>query len=378
MSAELLGMFFVAEDVFGGDNTGRPLELTCYRRNLWQCSGQIILPRQVSHIIDEQGQQLPVFELAASISAIESIEGRPTEIISIPWKSSAGEETKSPSAPPNVPLDLSTGQELDHNRISLPVSWKRLQFKHATANNGRRKGLQQHYVVQINLLSKRENGEFVKIAEIRSGPVIVRGRSPRNFDSRRDVPLSGDKKAERRATVTSTEAATPVPKTEKGTDLAQTLPKYHSVGNVQVRLTLHKFYLVSTSTWELLLTLAESSNPVNGHHHHRMANKVLIPPRKLQYHPISTARPYLHGHLNHQCPSIAALAQLLQHHVVILINARRPQPCPSTCPSPRTSVVPTAPTPILYRLISQRVKCWPRTSSRVPRMMRKSFTSTSR
>lgn len=238
MSAELLGMFFVAEDVFGGENTGRPLELTCYRRNLWQCSGQIILPRHVSHIIDEQGQQLPVFELAASISAIESIEGRPTEIISIPWKSSSGEETKSPSAPPNVPLDLSTGQELDHNRISLPVSWKRLQFKHATANNGRRKGLQQHYVVQINLLSKRENGEFVKIAEIQSGPVIVRGRSPRNFDSRRDVPLSGDKKAERRVTVSSTEAATPVPKTEKETDLAQTLQKYPPLGNVQVRVWL--------------------------------------------------------------------------------------------------------------------------------------------
>ena len=36
MAAELYGMFFVAEDVFGGENSGRPLELTCYRRNLWQ------------------------------------------------------------------------------------------------------------------------------------------------------------------------------------------------------------------------------------------------------------------------------------------------------------------------------------------------------
>lgn len=234
ITAELLGMFFVAEDVFGGDNTGRPLELTCYRRNLWQCSGQITLPRHISHIINEQGQQLPVFELAASISAMESIEGKPTEIISIPWKSSNGDEAKSPSAPHQLPLDLSTGQELDHNRISLPVSWKRLQFKHATANNGRRKGLQQHYVVQINLLSKMKNGEFAKIAEIQSGPVIVRGRSPRNFDSRKDVPLTGDKKGERRATTTPSEAATPAPKTEKGADLAQNLQRYHSLGNIQV------------------------------------------------------------------------------------------------------------------------------------------------
>lgn len=260
MSAELYGMFFVAEDVFGGENTGRPLELTCYRRNLWQCSGQITLPRHLSHLIDEQGQQVPIIELAASITAMESIEGKPTEIISIPWKSSSAtssaatvmpsvvnnsDDSKSPTAPPRLALDLSTGQELDHNRVSLPVSWKRLQFKHATANNGRRKGLQQHYVVQINLLSKTKTGEFAKIAEIQSGPVIVRGRSPRNFDSRKDVPLSaGDKKTERRSTTSSSaaEVATPAGppgstmflKTEKGTDLAQNIQKYHSLGNVQV------------------------------------------------------------------------------------------------------------------------------------------------
>lgn len=241
MTAELLGMFFVAEDVFGADNTTvRPLELTCYRRNLWNCSGQITLPRHISQIINEQGQSFPVFELAASISAKESIEGKLTEIISIPWKSSSDESTKTPAAPPRVPLDLSTGQELDHNRISLPVSWKRLQFKHATANNGRRKGLQQHYVVQINLLSKMENGEFMKIAEIQSGPVIVRGRSPRNFDGRKDVSVAaGDKKSERRATLPASTPDTPAPapKAEPGVDLSHNLPRFNSLpeGNTPVR-----------------------------------------------------------------------------------------------------------------------------------------------
>ncbi|XP_044716318.1 NDT80 / phoG like DNA-binding family domain-containing protein [Hirsutella rhossiliensis] len=204
LSAELYGMFFVAEDVFGGDSTGRPLELTCYRRNLWQCSGQITLPRTVSHLIDEQGRQFPTFELSASISALESIEGKATEIISIPWKSSnppPNEESKVAAAPPYIPLDLGTAPELDATRVSVPVSWKRLQFKHATANNGRRKGLQQNYVVQINLLGKVKSGETVKIAEIQSGPVIVRGRSPRNFDSRRDVHLTGEKRMERKNTV---------------------------------------------------------------------------------------------------------------------------------------------------------------------------------
>ncbi|KAK0742493.1 hypothetical protein B0T21DRAFT_449153 [Apiosordaria backusii] len=213
MSAELYGMFFVAEDVFGADNGGdnrRPMELTCYRRNLWQCSGQITLPRQVAHYVMADGQQhIPVAELAASITALESIEGKQTEIISIPWKSNnpalggtTEESAKSAGAPPVTVLDLGSGQEIDGtNRVTVGASWKRLQFKHATANNGRRKGLQQHYVVQINLLVKGKGGEFVKVAEVQSGPVIVRGRSPRNFDSRKDVPLSGDKRLLERKSV---------------------------------------------------------------------------------------------------------------------------------------------------------------------------------
>ncbi|KND90678.1 Protein pacG [Tolypocladium ophioglossoides CBS 100239] len=232
MSAELYGMFFVAEDVFGGENSGRPLELTCYRRNLWQCSGQITLPRAVLHVVDEQGRQFPIFELSASITAVESIEGKTTEIISIPWKSSnpqqANEENKVASPPPHVSLDLGTGQELDATRVSLPVSWKRLQFKHATANNGRRKGLQQHYVVQINLLGKTKSGEMVKIAEIQSGPVIVRGRSPRNFDSRRDVPLTGEKRVERKNTASSDNASLKIERE----NLQVTMQRYQSIGGV--------------------------------------------------------------------------------------------------------------------------------------------------
>ncbi|KFA61985.1 hypothetical protein S40285_07596 [Stachybotrys chlorohalonatus IBT 40285] len=207
MSAELYGMFFVAEDVFGGDTSaGRPLELTCYRRNLWQCSGQITLPRVVSQVVDSQGRQIPITELSASITAVESIEGKPTEIICIPWKSSSaqpGEDLKVAAAPSHISLDLTSGQELDAHLVSVPVSWKRLQFKHATANNGRRKGLQQHYVVQISLLGKTTSGDVIKIADIQSGPVIVRGRSPRNFDSRKDVPLTSEKKLERKSTAGS-------------------------------------------------------------------------------------------------------------------------------------------------------------------------------
>ncbi|KAI0129579.1 NDT80/PhoG like DNA-binding protein [Xylariales sp. AK1849] len=239
MTAELYGMFFVAEDVFGGETAGRPLELTCYRRNLWQCSGQITLPRHCTQVMNEQGRAIPIVEFYASITAMESIEGKATEIISIPWKNSnpalgEGQETKTAGAPSKYALDLSGGQEIDGHRVSLTVAWKRLQFKSATANNGRRKGLQQHYVVQINLLGRmKTGGELMKIAEIQSGPVIVRGRSPRNFDSRKDVPLSGDKKAvsvERTRTQNET-SATPTLKQERS-DLSTNLHRYHPLGSV--------------------------------------------------------------------------------------------------------------------------------------------------
>lgn len=243
MSAELYGMFFVAEDVFGGESSGRPLELTCYRRNLWQCSGQITLPKNLSHIMDEQGRQFPVDELSASITAVESIEGKATEIISIPWKSSnpqaGSEEAKVAGPPPHIPLDLSTAQEVDAARVTLPVSWKRLQFKHATANNGRRKGLQQHYVVQINLIAKSKGNDGIKIADIQSGPVIVRGRSPRNFDSRKDVPLSGEKRVERKNTASSDNATL---KMERE-NLQATMQRFQSIGAVGVSQSFCLFCL---------------------------------------------------------------------------------------------------------------------------------------
>ncbi|KAK1994200.1 NDT80/PhoG like DNA-binding family protein [Colletotrichum falcatum] len=240
MSAELYGMFFVAEDVFGAENSGRPLELTCYRRNLWQCSGQVTLPRHITHIVDEQGRQIPIFELAASITAVESIEGKATEIISIPWKSAhpiGAEEPRSTGGPPNIVLDLANGQEVDANRVSLPLSWKRLQFKHATANNGRRKGLQQHYLVQISLLAKQQTGDYAKIAEVHSGPVIVRGRSPRNFDNRKDIPLTGGEKKPGGKSNSET-STTPIKDHNNNNSSSSNgaptpIPKYQALGSVQ-------------------------------------------------------------------------------------------------------------------------------------------------
>ena len=193
VSAELNGMFCVAEDVFEGDTAGRPLELTCYRRNLFQISGSIALSRTAGQVLVDGCRQLPIYDLVATLSATESIEGKSTDIIAVPWKtgSNGSSEEKNGTAPTDIQIDLTSNQETDPVLVSIPIAWGRLQFKYATANNGRRKGLQQHYRIQITLMAKLEgDGQPVKVAEIQSNPIVVRGRSPKNFDSSKDVPLN--------------------------------------------------------------------------------------------------------------------------------------------------------------------------------------------
>lgn len=199
MSGELYGMFFLAESI--AMDAERPTELTCYRRNLFQVSGSLTVSRGLAYVMTDDGRRLKITDLAVSISATESIEGKTVELIAVPWKSAppptlavttntagttspstaAGDPPKPGTTPPTYPLDLHSNQDPSPTTLTLPLSWKRLQFKNATANNGRRKGLQQHYLIHLNLQAVLETGERVGLAEVQSGPIIVRGRSPRNF-----------------------------------------------------------------------------------------------------------------------------------------------------------------------------------------------------
>ncbi|KAF1987207.1 p53-like transcription factor [Aulographum hederae CBS 113979] len=196
LSAQLHGMFFLAESPWAasGDNASPPTELTCYRRNLFQITGAITMPRGLRNILTEQGEQIPIIGQELTISATESVEGNAVKIISVPWKTPATSapvvEEKTEKEPPAIPLDMINGQEMDSEYINFPIAWKRLQFRIATANNGRRKELQQHFIVRIKLMATLATGAKTSLCEVQSGAIIVRGRSPRNFQSRKDFPLS--------------------------------------------------------------------------------------------------------------------------------------------------------------------------------------------
>lgn len=231
VSAQLHGMFFLAESPYttSPSENAPPqqgAELTCYRRNLFQITGSVTLPRGMRYIMTDQGDRIPILAQELTVSATESVEGNPVKIISVPWKTpsaaaansgtaldetSTGTAAKVEKEPPPIPLDIMAGQDLDTDYATFPIAWKRLQFRVATANNGRRKELQQHFVVRLKVVATLSTGAKISISEVQSGPVIVRGRSPRNFQSRKDLPLSGSAAASRKNQANSAAALNRTP-----------------------------------------------------------------------------------------------------------------------------------------------------------------------
>lgn len=198
LSAQLHGMFFLAESPWvptSGEADPNITELTCYRRNLFQITGKISIPRFFRHVTTDQGKQIPIVALELAVTATESLEGNTAKIIIVPWKTPPNlnrtqTEDKAEREPAPVRLDIMNIQDMDGEFIDFPFQFKRLQFRIATANNGRRKELQQHFVVQLQLVATLSTNDRVPLCSVSSGAIIVRGRSPRNFQSRKGMPLN--------------------------------------------------------------------------------------------------------------------------------------------------------------------------------------------
>ncbi|KAI4599588.1 hypothetical protein KJ359_002035 [Pestalotiopsis sp. 9143b] len=199
LSAQLHGMFFLSEmPANTNDGAAMQPELTCYRRNLFQISGSLITPRgQLSILRAETGEQVPVSNTEVTVSAIESVDGHNVRLIVIPWKTPPPNAPELPQGPDQEPPSLplipfqDDGTETDGEYAVYPIGWRRLQFRIATANNGRRKELQQHFVVHLKVMGTLNDGSKVVLTEATTAPIVVRGRSPRNFQARKEIPLLG-------------------------------------------------------------------------------------------------------------------------------------------------------------------------------------------
>jgi len=198
VAAQIHGMFFLSEmATHTGDSIIMQPELTCYRRNLFQISGSVTCPAGPLSVLTDRGESMPIISQELAVSAMESVDGHVIRLIVIPWKTPPANSPEIPTGqeqePAPIPINFASSENEDRTNgtVSQAIAWRRLQFRVATANNGRRKELQQHFVLRLKLMSTLADGSKVCISESTTAPIVVRGRSPRNFQARKEIPLVG-------------------------------------------------------------------------------------------------------------------------------------------------------------------------------------------
>lgn len=189
---------------------------TCYRRNYFQlsCSYSLnpLVPTGNLRLL-HNGSSHPIHGFAVSIAAVvDGRDGRPIDLVQHTPKRDKGPQVKperitlAPRPLPSVHgygsgsgdvlgpsgsrslYDQSYGQ--NPNQPTTECTYERIQFKCATANNGRRRAAQQYYHLLVELCadlgsSLAESNRWVKVAHRISAPVVVRGRSPGHYQPER-------------------------------------------------------------------------------------------------------------------------------------------------------------------------------------------------
>ncbi|KAG0738192.1 hypothetical protein G6F57_003782 [Rhizopus arrhizus] len=160
---------------------------TCYRRNYFQVSGSFSLD---GIGVLYEGQEYPCY--AKTISGqLEEID---CFMLGVNARLSDCDKTvqliqhtpkrdKGPQTTP-LPKPIRPGGNLGFSAVGSGqtiVTFERLQFKTATANNGKRRAAQQYYVVVMELIAKLKSGNIVTVATTSSSPLVVRGRSPGHY-----------------------------------------------------------------------------------------------------------------------------------------------------------------------------------------------------
>ncbi|CAG8554987.1 11961_t:CDS:2 [Acaulospora morrowiae] len=170
---------------------------TCYRRNYFQissafsvtCASHPLKEPDVQCLIEANGQFLPVTQFSLGISARVSNSDKKIDLVQHTPK-----RDKGPQMVP-LPKPIRPGGNLNLSSVgsnSNLVTFERIQFKTATANNGKRRAAQQYYVIIIELYAQTESCDNYLVATTVSAPLVVRGRSPGHYadSSERFSPMA--------------------------------------------------------------------------------------------------------------------------------------------------------------------------------------------
>ncbi|KAI8820471.1 uncharacterized protein EV422DRAFT_482339, partial [Fimicolochytrium jonesii] len=158
---------------------------TCYRRNYFQVSasfsatdahGQEV---ELPCMMEMDNKLYTVTGFALGISARVGNGERAVDLIQHTPK-----RDKGPQLVPQPRPVRAGGNPHQYSGIgsnNLVATFERLQFKTATANNGKRRAAQQYYILNLDLFATTEDGHHHKVAFIESAPLVVRGRSPGHY-----------------------------------------------------------------------------------------------------------------------------------------------------------------------------------------------------
>jgi hypothetical protein len=166
-------------------------EWTCYRRNYFQLSTSFLIttgePESLPLEDDseagcrclvrlEDGSTEPVRSFSIGLSS-HSSDGKHVRLVQHTPKRDKGPQTVPQRRPIRTGRHFGAGLNGHH---TLAV-FERVQFKCATANNGKRRAAQQYFILNLELFATTESGKDVKVATIQSQQLMVRGRSPGHY-----------------------------------------------------------------------------------------------------------------------------------------------------------------------------------------------------
>lgn len=170
------------------------LELIFYRRNLFQISCIVTNARNAVYAGCSDSPTNPAaassstlrprilgFSMEVSVSGTD--ESKKPKLLYTPPKadSTNSKEEQNPAVKPLCPRDSAQGEVVD---------WKRLQFRSATAHNGRRR-LQNYYTLTVALFAELDNRQRVRLVYAQSHPIVVRGRNPQFYRNRMTIAITG-------------------------------------------------------------------------------------------------------------------------------------------------------------------------------------------
>ena len=195
-------------------------EWTCYRRNYFSCICSYSLnpyypTSTMQYVPNGSSQTYQVVGFAMCIAAVVAeSDSHMIELVQHTPKRDKGPVQRPekvrlmPKAPQPVghhplglytnPHDIAAGSrglyegpsygQGGQNTFPTEHTFERIQFKQATANNGKRRAAQQYYHLLVELYadvgSQAPDG-FIKIAQRKSAKMIVRGRSPGHYQTDR-------------------------------------------------------------------------------------------------------------------------------------------------------------------------------------------------